>query len=101
MPRVNQTVTVGGTATEGSDYSTLSHSVTIPAGQITTHINVPVLDDALVEVEVTSDAATQNKAGRTRIIADRRMLLTITVDADRRVSNLTGVSASGPTRHSK
>jgi hypothetical protein len=56
---------------------------------------------ALVDVEVTSDAATQNKAGRSRIVADRRMLLTITVDADRRVSNLTGVPASGSTRHSR
>lgn len=56
---------------------------------------------ALVDVEVTADSATQTKAGRSRIIADRRMLLTVTVDADRHVSNLTGVPASGSTRHSK
>ncbi len=42
---------VGGTATPGSgqDYTTLSGTATIPAGQLTVDISVPVLNDALVE----------------------------------------------------
>ena len=43
--------TVGGTATPGAgnDYSTLSGTVTIPAGQLSADIVVNVLNDALVE----------------------------------------------------
>ena len=44
---VNYTVT--GTATGGTDYATLSGSVTIPAGQTTANIDVTVLDDLVVE----------------------------------------------------
>src|SRR6185436_19862960 len=45
--------TVGGTATAGSDYTTLSGSVSIPIGQASATISVPVLDDAIVEVSET------------------------------------------------
>lgn len=41
--------TVSGTATAGSDYSTLTGTVTIPAGQTTANINVAVLNDAIAE----------------------------------------------------
>ncbi|MDB5389136.1 MAG: conserved repeat domain protein [Planctomycetaceae bacterium] len=42
---------ISGTATPGAgnDYTTLTGTVTIPAGQTTVDIDVPVLDDALVE----------------------------------------------------
>ncbi|WP_316801641.1 Calx-beta domain-containing protein [Pedobacter frigidisoli] len=43
------TFTVGGTATEGSDYSTIVKTVTIPAGATSATINIPVLADAIVE----------------------------------------------------
>ena len=43
------TYTITGTAANGSDYTTLTGSVTIAAGQTTTDINVSVLNDALVE----------------------------------------------------
>ncbi|SDD06044.1 Calx-beta domain-containing protein [Pedobacter soli] len=43
------TYTVGGTATEGSDYSTIVKTITIPAGQTTGTITIPVLADAIVE----------------------------------------------------
>lgn len=45
------TYDVSGTAIPGAgnDYSTLSGSVTIPAGQLTAVINVPVLNDTIVE----------------------------------------------------
>ncbi|RYD21545.1 MAG: hypothetical protein EOP88_11010, partial [Verrucomicrobiaceae bacterium] len=43
------TYTVGGTATNGSDYTTLTGSVTIPAGAMTVTIPVEVLNDSIVE----------------------------------------------------
>jgi hypothetical protein len=43
------TYAVTGTATPGSDYTTLTGTVTIPAGQTTADINVAVLNDAIVE----------------------------------------------------
>ncbi|QIG50214.1 hypothetical protein G5V57_22300 [Nordella sp. HKS 07] len=41
--------TVGGTASAGSDYTTLAGSVTVPAGSTTAVIPVEVADDAVVE----------------------------------------------------
>ncbi|MEG4070956.1 FG-GAP-like repeat-containing protein, partial [Microcoleus sp. Pol11C2] len=45
--------TVGGTATNGTDYTTLSGTVTIPAGQTTATINVVPTDDAIVDPNET------------------------------------------------
>ncbi|MEL6159317.1 MAG: malectin domain-containing carbohydrate-binding protein [Cyanobacteria bacterium J06627_32] len=42
---------VEGTATANSDFTALSGAVTIPAGQLTADIVVPVLDDAEVETD--------------------------------------------------
>ncbi|RMF68154.1 MAG: hypothetical protein D6742_05800, partial [Cyanobacteria bacterium J069] len=57
---------VGGTATAGSDYTALSGTVTIPAGSLSATINVPVLDDTVVEgnetVIVTLNAITAGDA---------------------------------------
>src|SRR5204862_6222788 len=44
---------IGGTATAGSDYTALSGTVTILAGQLTADISVPVLNDSLVEASET------------------------------------------------
>ena len=56
--------TIGGTATSGADYTPLVNSVTIPAGQTTVTLAVPVLDDNLNEgnetVILTMNAATSN-----------------------------------------
>ena len=46
---INYSVDGASTATAGSDYTTLSGTVTILAGQTTVDISVPVLDDAIVE----------------------------------------------------
>ncbi|MYR60064.1 hypothetical protein GTY54_28815 [Streptomyces sp. SID625] len=54
----------------------------------------------LADVEVTSDAVSQNKASSASVTAHRRALLFVTVDAQGKVSNLSGVPASGETRHS-
>lgn len=54
--------TVGGTATSGTDYSALSHSVTIPAGQSSATILVTAKNDSTAEpsetVMVTLSAST-------------------------------------------
>ncbi|MGW2984299.1 hypothetical protein [Streptomyces goshikiensis] len=55
----------------------------------------------LADVEVTSDAASQNKASKASVTAHRRALLFVTVDAQGKVSNLSGTPASGETRHSE
>ncbi|MGW5927730.1 hypothetical protein ACWF2L_15975 [Streptomyces anulatus] len=55
----------------------------------------------LADVEVTSDAASQNKANKASVTAHRRALLFVTVDPQGKVSNLSGTPASGETRYSK
>ncbi|MFD9867486.1 hypothetical protein ACFXI8_23680 [Streptomyces niveus] len=55
----------------------------------------------LADVEATSDAVSQNKASKASVTAHRRALLFVTVDAQGEVSNLSGIPASGETRHSE
>ncbi len=56
--------TVGGTASSGSDFTALSGSVTIPAGQTIADISVVVLDEHLVEpTETVSITLTGFSAG--------------------------------------
>jgi hypothetical protein len=45
--------TIGGTATAGADYTPLTGSVVIPAGQLTVDVPLSVIDDAAVEVDET------------------------------------------------
>jgi hypothetical protein len=52
----------------------------------------------LVDVEVTFDAVSRTGPGS--VTADRRMLLFVTVDAEGRLSALSGVPSSGSSRHS-
>lgn len=47
------TYTIGGTATSGSDYTALSGTVTIPAGDTTAVIDVTVVGDSIVEADET------------------------------------------------
>ncbi|MDQ1031426.1 hypothetical protein QF035_009008 [Streptomyces umbrinus] len=54
----------------------------------------------LADVEVTSDAVSQNKSSKASVTAHRRALLFVTVDTQGKVSNLSGVPASGETRYS-
>ena len=42
-----------GTATAGSDYTSVTNTLTIPAGQTSGTINVPILDDAIYEGDET------------------------------------------------
>ncbi|WP_421939882.1 Calx-beta domain-containing protein [Pedobacter sp.] len=60
------TYSINGTATSGSDYATIGATVTIPAGQTTVNVPVPVLNDNLVEgtetIVLTMVSATNNPA---------------------------------------
>ena len=47
------TYAVTGTASSGNDFTALSGSVTIPAGSTTATINVPVINDSIVELQET------------------------------------------------
>jgi len=44
---------IGGTATEGSDYESVVRSVTIPAGQASAEILITAMDDLLAELDET------------------------------------------------
>ncbi len=74
---------VGGTATPGEDYNTLTGTVTIPAGDLTAPINVSVFDDSEVEdvenVIVTLDAIT---AGDSNILMSAADTASITIQDD-------------------
>jgi Bacterial Ig-like domain/Calx-beta domain len=43
------TFNLSGTATEGSDYPTLPHSVQIQPGTVSTTLSIPIIDDRLIE----------------------------------------------------
>jgi hypothetical protein len=47
------TYTVGGTATPGADYTALSGSISIPAGQPSANVNITALPDNLIESDET------------------------------------------------
>ena len=53
-----------------------------------------------VELAITSDAVTQNGSSSAEVTAERTMLLFVTVDADGGLHDISGVPASGSTRHS-
>ncbi|MFC9756688.1 hypothetical protein [Streptomyces sp. NPDC056921] len=54
----------------------------------------------MANVDATSDAVNQKSASKARTTAHRQVLLFVTVGAQGKVSNLSGVPASGETRHS-
>ncbi|MFN2110122.1 MAG: Calx-beta domain-containing protein, partial [Anaerolineae bacterium] len=76
--------TTGGSATAGTDYTSLTGTVTIPAGELSATIVVDVLDDTVYEgdetVQVTLDATSHSRVGVSA--AGNTATLTI-VDNDR------------------
>ncbi|WP_167335410.1 Calx-beta domain-containing protein [Pedobacter kyungheensis] len=80
---------VSGTATSGADYTAMATTVTIPAGQVTATVNVPVLNDELVEgmetVILTMNAATNNAA----ITASTTPAIVNITDNDTAIASLT------------
>ncbi|WP_316736794.1 Calx-beta domain-containing protein [Pedobacter aquatilis] len=83
------TFTLGGTATEGSDYTTIAKTITIPAGQTSATITIPTLSDAVVEGTETVVAtlvssnnpaiSVSNTPASINIIDDNTVSVTISV----------------------
>ncbi|MDA1016544.1 MAG: VCBS domain-containing protein, partial [Planctomycetota bacterium] len=73
--------TVGGTATNGTDYATLSGSVTIPVGQTSATIEVDVVDENLVELDETVTVTINSVSDPTVLIGvDNSATVTISND---------------------
>ncbi len=60
---LNVTIAVSGTATNGTDYSTLAGNVAFAAGQATTVATITPMDDSLVEGSETVTVTVQSGAG--------------------------------------
>lgn len=94
--------TVGGTATAGGDYTPLSGTATILAGQVSTAINVPVTNDALVEaietVVVTLNSISQGDPSVSIDQAAKQATLNITDNDSAQISiaATTGGNETGP-----
>jgi hypothetical protein len=88
---------VGGTATAGSDYSALTGSVTITAGQLTAAIPVNAIDDSLVEgaetVIVTLTGVTSGNASLSPTASALTATNTIT-DDDAAVASIANTTDS-------
>ncbi len=87
---------VGGTATAGSDYTALTGTVTIPAGELSAPIDVTVIDDLLPEgtesVAVTLDSIT---AADSDVLIGTTNSATVTItDDDNNV--VVAINAGGP-----
>jgi Calx-beta domain/Domain of unknown function DUF11 len=94
--------TVTGTATSGADYTVLSGTVTIPAGQTTATITIPINDDAIVEgaetVIVTMNSLTGSPGVALGVAATRTATNTITDNdtATVTLANTTQGNEAGP-----
>lgn len=74
------TVAWSGTATNGTDCTTLSNTVTIPAGQTSVDVLVTPIDDALIEVPETVIATISTNAAYVRDTSATTATVTITDD---------------------
>ena len=94
--------TLGGTATEGSDYTAITHSVTIPANTTTATITIPVINDALVEPTetVTVTLVSPITSGNAGISVDTTTASRTITDNDSATVSVAGTlngSETGPT----
>ncbi len=94
---------ISGTATNGTDYSTLTGSVTIPAGSTTANITIPVIDDAVVEgnetVIITLTSISSGSPGVSLGAAASITATNTIADNDApivTIANTTNVSEPGP-----
>ncbi|MDB5336673.1 MAG: hypothetical protein JWN70_2292 [Planctomycetaceae bacterium] len=89
--------TIAGTATPGTDYTTLSGSVTIPAGQTTADIDVTVHNDTDVE-DLETVIATLNGFGAhdADITLGSNLTATVNITDDDQLAITSGPSASVP-----
>ena len=94
--------TLGGTASEGSDYTAITHSVTIPAGSTTATITIPVINDAVVEPTetVTVTLVSPITSGNAGISVDTTAASRNITDNDSATVSVAGTlngSETGPT----
>ena len=59
--------TIAGTATAGSDYTSTTGTLVIPAGQTTGTISVPIVGDTIPEADETFTVALSNPVGATLV----------------------------------
>ena len=94
------TYTVGGTATPGTDYTSLTGSVTIPAGDLFADITVAVLNDAAAEdtetVIVTVTGITSADAEITLDPIPANLTATVNITDDDALIITSGATASIP-----
>jgi len=94
---------IGGSASGGTDYTGLSGTVTIPAGQLSATINVPVVNDSTVEaaetVMITLNSISSGPAGSAINQSAKAATITIADNDSAQVSIAltSGGSESGPT----
>ncbi len=91
------TYTISGTATAGSDYTTLSGTVTIPAGQSSATIPVNVLDDNVIEIAetVVVTLTATNHAGATIHATNKTATVTIDSTDDNATVSISATDAAG------
>lgn len=95
---VNYTVT--GTATSGTDYTALTGSIVIPANTTSVVLNVPVLDDVVLEnpnetVIVTLNSVTSAFTGTLLVAASPNNAATINIIDNEKTATIAATDASG------
>ena len=91
------TYTITGTATAGTDFTTLTGTVTVPAGQSSATISVDVLDDNVVEVPETVIVTLTgtNHAGATIHATNKTATVTIDSADDAATVSISVTDATG------
>jgi subtilase family serine protease/subtilisin family serine protease len=87
------TFSVGGTATEGSDYESMVRSVTIPADQTSAEIRVTAMDDLLAESDETVILTISPDPA---YIVSGSNKAVVTIQSDELLSDLVISALSGP-----
>lgn len=95
---VNYTIT--GTATSGTDYTAMSGSIVIPANTTSVVLNVPVLDDLVLEnpdetVIVTLNSVSSAFTGTLLVAASPNNTATITIFDNEKTASIAATDATG------
>ncbi|MDP7049343.1 MAG: Calx-beta domain-containing protein, partial [Verrucomicrobiota bacterium] len=92
-------IVIGGTATEGADYTVESKSVTIPAGAESASIAVTPVDDKLGEPEETVTASLKLSQGAYEINHEYTATAILTDDGDTAAVSITATDTQAYERH--
>jgi gliding motility-associated-like protein/uncharacterized repeat protein (TIGR01451 family) len=91
---ITVTYHTAGTATSGTDYTTLSGTVTIPAGSSSAPVSVPVLDDDLIEGDETAVLIMDNVTSSLPFVAGAQKQDTVIINDDDNVNMNVVITAS-------